>query len=109
MSATFPLKIGDTQREMSRRFRIGGRLIPNAELTGVVARIKREGQAVLEKTMIRDTNDGLSWFYSFSDAEMIEIGAGEHKVDFRLLWPSGRRATDPTVGDGYPLIAASPL
>jgi hypothetical protein len=106
---SFPLKLGDTKREVSRKFRRGGRVIPNTELQGVTARIKVENAALITKQMVRDTADGVSWFYRFTANELIAIGSGEHLIDFDLEWPEGDKATDPSVGDGYTLIVKAPL
>lgn len=106
---SFPLKLGDTNREISRKFRRGGRLIPNSELLSVTARIKVGSAPVITKAMVKDTADGLSWFYKFSVNEMNTIGSGEHSIDFELTWLDGGKATDPSVGDSYTLSVKAPL
>lgn len=109
MSASWPLKIGDTERELSRKFRKGGKALTHAEVTGAVLRVRTN--VLLTFTMIADPDDGMSWYYRFSNAEVTSIlsGAaeGEFDIDFELTFSSGRKATDPTVGDGYKLSVAA--
>jgi hypothetical protein len=109
MSATWPLKIGDTERELSRKFRKGGRVLTHSEVSSIVLRVR--SNVLLTFNMIKDTTDGVSWYYRFSNAEIASIlngnPAGEYDIDFELTFVSGRKATDPTLGTGYKLAVAA--
>ena len=102
MSQPFPLKVGDTKREIARKFSMGGRLVPGADLQSVVMRIHVNG-TTLERGM---TRDGDFWVYKFVGADFVAVPAGEYDVDFRLTWTDGGDATDPSSGR-YKLVVES--
>ena len=95
MSAPFPLKVGDTKREIARKFLQGGKVLANTDPSGVTMRI-RAGETLVTRAMSRDAN-GVHWYYRFVDADFVAVPAGEYDVDFELAWADGK-ATDPSTG-----------